>query len=205
VVLKHFGQFLGAVRPVLETFGGHLPATLELFSYPNTHILGMTFFSSAPLRHGDYVAKLCLSPLSDNVKAFQDQLVPPGAGPEAFRDMVVDFYKHNSAEYELRVQLCTNPVTMPIEDATVAWPEEESPHVGVAKITFGAQDPGTEARRKFGDDVLSFNSWRGLAAHRPLGSINRLKKLVYEASSDFRHRVNNVARREPTDISELPD
>ena len=41
--------------------------------------------------------------------------------------------------------------------------------------------PDTAARRAFGDDVLSFNSWRGLEAHRPLGSINRLKKLVYEA------------------------
>jgi hypothetical protein len=52
---------------------------------------------------------------------------------------------------------------------------------------------------------LSFNSWRGLDAHRPLGSINRLKKLVYEASSDFRHRVNNIARLEPSDVADLPD
>jgi hypothetical protein len=204
-VLKFVGHVLGAVRPVLELFGGSLPATLDLFSHPNTHILGLTFFSSAPLRHGNYVAKLLLAPLSDNVKAFIDRRVPAGAGKEAFRDMVVDFFTHNSAEYELRVQLCTNPVTMPIEDATVAWPEEESPHVGVAKITFGVQNPASGARRAFGDDVLSYNSWRGLAAHRPLGSINRLKKLVYEASSDFRHRVNNVARVEPTDIAELPD
>ncbi|HKP40050.1 catalase family protein [Mycobacterium sp.] len=204
-VLKFVGHTLGAVRPILEFFGGSLPATLDLFSHPNTHILGMTFFSSAPLRHGNYVAKLLLAPLSENVKAFIDQPVPAGAGKEAFRDMVVDFFANNSAEYELRVQLCTNPVTMPIEDATVSWPEEESPHVGVAKITFGVQNPATDARRAFGDDVLSFNSWRGLAAHRPLGSINRLKKLVYEASSDFRHRVNNVARVEPTKITELPD
>jgi hypothetical protein len=204
-VLILVGKVLGAVRPILERFGGSLPTSLDLFSHPNTHILGMTFFSSAPLRHGDYVAKLLLTPLSENVKALEHQLVPSGAGREAFRDMVTDFFLTNSAEYELRVQLCTNPVTMPIEDATVPWPEEDSPHRGVAKITFGVQDPGTAARRAFGDDVLSFNSWRGLAAHRPLGSINRLKKLVYEASSDFRHRVNNVARVEPTKITELPD
>jgi hypothetical protein len=52
---------------------------------------------------------------------------------------------------------------------------------------------------------LSFNSWRSLADHRPLGSINRLKKDVYEASSDFRHKMNKVDRIEPTDIAELPD
>jgi hypothetical protein len=117
----------------------------------------------------------------------EPQLVPPDAGKDAFRDMVVDFFRSNSAEYELRVQLCTDTVTMPIEDATVAWPEEDSAHIGVAKNTFPAQNPDTAARRAIGDDVLSFNSSRGLEAHRPLGSINRLKKLVYEASSDFRH------------------
>jgi hypothetical protein len=165
----------------------------------------MTFYSSAPLRHGKYVAKLLYAPLSDNVKALEPQLVPPDAGKDAFRDMVVDFFRSNSAEYELRVQLCTNTMTMPIEDATVAWPEKDSPHLGVAKITLPAQNPDTEARRAFGDDVLSFNSWRGLDAHRPLGSINRLKKLVYDASSDFRHRVNNIARLEPSDVTDLPD
>jgi hypothetical protein len=57
----------------------------------------------------------------------------------------------------------------------------------------------------FGDDVLSFNSRRGLAAHRPMGSINRLKQKVYEASSNFRHEKNHVPRLEPTDIDELPE
>jgi hypothetical protein len=203
--LKLLGHVLERVKPILEHFGGKLPMTLDLFSHPNTNILGMTFHSSAPLRHGKYVAKLLYAPLSDNVKALEPQPVPPDAGKDAFRDMVVDFFRSNSAEYELRAQLCTDTAAMPIENATVEWPEEDSPYFGVAKITFPAQDPDTAARRAFGDDVLSFNSWRGLDAHRPLGSINRLKKLVYEASSDFRHRVNNIARLEPSDVAELPD
>ena len=119
--------------------------------------------------------------------------------------MVVEFFRTNSAEYELQAQLCTDVAKMPIEDATVAWPEKESPHVAVGKITFPVQNPDTPDRRRFGDDVLSFNSWRGLAAHRPLGSINRLKKLVYDASSDFRHRVNDVPRMEPDNVADLPD
>jgi hypothetical protein len=202
--LLFVGRTLGAVQSGLKRVGLSLPTALELFSEPNTHILGLTFYSSAPLRYGDHVAKIQYTPLSASVTALQGQLVPAGAGPDAFRDMVVEFFAANSAEYELAVQLCTDPVTMPIEDATVAWPEEQSPHVGVAKITFATQNPDTPERRRFGDDVLSFNSWRGLAAHRPLGSINRLKKLVYEASSDFRHRVNNVARMEPADATDLP-
>lgn len=204
VALIFVGRVLGAVQSTLKRIKRSLPTALELFSEPNTHILGMTFYSSAPLRWGDYVAKVQYKPLSESVKEFEGKLVPADAGSDAFRNMVVDFFTTNSAEYELQVQLCTDPVTMPIEDATVAWPEDESPHVGVGKITFGSQNPDTPERRRFGDDVLSFNSWRGLAAHRPLGSINRLKRLVYEASSDFRHRMNKVARMEPTDVADLP-
>ena len=127
------------------------------------------------------------------------------AGDDAHRDMVVDLFRTGGAEYEFQVQLCTDLDAMPVEDASVDWPEERSPHRGVAKLTFPAQNPDTAERRRYGDDVLSFNSWRGLAAHRPLGSINRLKKLVYDASSDFRHARNGVERREPASVSELPD
>ncbi|MEZ0363969.1 catalase family protein [Mycobacterium sp. pUA109] len=185
--------------------GVRLPPNLAVFVAPNTHILGETFYSSAPLRYGDYVAKMLYAPVSDAVTSLTGQLVPRAAGQDAHRDLILEFFGTNSAEYELRVQLCTDPVAMPIEDATVPWPEEASPHRPVAKITFRRQDPYSPERRAFGDDVLSFNSWRALAEHRPLGSINRLKKKVYEASSQFRHTVNAAPRIEPTDIAQLPD
>jgi hypothetical protein len=178
--------------------------TLAVFTPPNTQILGDIFYSSAPLRYGDYVAKLSVVPLSNSVTSLQDQPVPRAAGSDADRDEVVEFFRHNSAEYELRVQLCTDVKTMPIENARVQWPESASPYVGVAKITYPVQDAYSPERQVFGDDVLSFNSWRALAAHRPLGSINRLKLKVYEASSNFRHEKNHVPRLEPTDIAELP-
>ena len=46
---------------------------------------------------------------------------------------------------------------------------------------------------------LSFNPWRTLPEHRPLGSINRARLQVYPAISRFRHRKNNAPPwREPT-------
>ncbi|MBF6170987.1 catalase family protein [Nocardia blacklockiae] len=189
---------------VLSPLGHPLPPSLNVFVRPNTHILGDTFYSSAPLRYGDHVAKILYTPVSPEVRALQGQPMGHDGNIDALRDLVVDFFAAHSAEYELRVQLCTDPRTMPIEDATVPWPEDASPHRAVATVRFGAQDPYSPQRRAFGDDVLSFNSWRGLRDHRPLGSINRLKKRVYEASSDFRHHVNNAPRVEPADITELP-
>lgn len=204
-VLKFITDLLAGTGKVLSLGRLKLPTTVEVFTPPNTNILGDTFYSSAPLRYGDYVAKLEYVPLSESVKALQGQLVPRDSGPDAYRHMIAEFFANNSAEYELRAQLCTDTAKMPIEDATVAWKESESPHRGVAKITFPVQDPYSPERRVFGDDVLSFNSWRALEVHRPLGSINRLKRRVYDASSDFRHEKNHVARLEPADIAQLPD
>ena len=205
MVLKPATQLIAGTQRVVSPVGLSLPAALTVFVPPNTHILGDTFYSSAPLRYGEYVAKICYAPLSDSVTALQGQPVPRDAGPDAFTNMVVEFFGTNSAEYELRVQLCTDLKTMPIEDASVAWPESASPHRGVAKITYPIQNAYSPDRRAFGDDVLSYNSWRALADHRPLGSINRLKKRVYDASSQFRHSVNHEPQIEPTDIAQLPD
>ncbi|BBY07974.1 hypothetical protein MNVI_32920 [Mycobacterium noviomagense] len=182
-----------------------LPTTVALFVTPNRPILGETFYSSAPLRFGKYVAKLALVPSSDSVKQLQNKEIDAAAGENAHTDAVKKFFKTNTAVYELRVQLCTNTEAMPIENAKVPWSETASPHRRVATITFPPQNPYSDARREFGDDVLSFNSWRALDVHRPLGSINRLKLRVYKASSQFRHEMNNVPAVEPTDIAQLPN
>ncbi|MEP9394679.1 catalase family protein [Gordonia sp. VNQ95] len=198
-VLKGLSTALGVVG------GRRLPETLAVFVRPNTHILGDEFYTSAPQLHGPYIAKLRCVPASPEVRALMGQPVDDRPGINAFREMVIDFFANHSADYRLEVQLCTNIDTMPIEDATAHWNQVESPYIPVATIHYPVQDPYTPERRAFGDDVLSYNSWNGLAAHRPLGSINRLKKRVYEASSNFRHQVNNAPRFEPATESDLPE
>jgi hypothetical protein len=195
---------LSAVDKVIGLVGLHLPEAVQLFIRPNQHILGQTFFTSAALRFGEHVAKMCVAPLSPSVTALADVLLPRGSGPDAYRDQVVAFFATQTAEFELRAQLCTTIEEMPIEDATVEWPQDRSSYRPVAKLTFPVQNPATAERQAFGDDVLSFTPFRGLAAHRPLGSINRLKQRTYDASSEFRHQMNGVAQREPTSIDELP-
>nr|WP_264017721.1 catalase family protein [Mycolicibacterium conceptionense] len=191
-------ELLGALKKI----GLPIPPNLAVFVAPNRPILGETFFSSAPIRYGDHVARFKYEPTSPEVKALADQTLPRNPGQDEHRDLIMEFFGKHSAEYTFSVQLCLDEQTMPIEDATKPW---KSPYLPVAKVVFPQQNPYSALRRAYGDDVLSFNSWRGLQAHRPLGSINRLKLKVYEASSDFRHQVNRIERREPADISELPD
>jgi hypothetical protein len=86
---------------LLKRFGQSLPALVALFTEHNNYILGQTFHTAAPLRYGKYVAKISIAPLSRSVTQLIDQRVPRGGGDDAQRDMVVDFFRNNSAAYEV--------------------------------------------------------------------------------------------------------
>ncbi|SDM01108.1 hypothetical protein SAMN05660642_01323 [Geodermatophilus siccatus] len=192
------------VARVLTRLRFPLPRIAEVLATPGHHILGETFHSMAALRYGDHVAKISAAPLSEDVRALTGRPVGRRAGESALRDLVADFFAHRSAEYEVRAQLCVDVRRMPIEDASKHWPEELSPHHRVAVLHLPAQDPYSDARRRYADDVLSFSPWHALEAHRPLGSIMRSRRAAYERSSDFRHTVNGVQQREPSSVEELP-
>jgi len=182
-----------------------VPASIEAIGTTNHHILGETFHSMAALRFGEYVAKLSAAPRSESVRALTGQALPADHTDSALRDLVVAHFATQGAEYELRAQLSIGLEAMPVEDASVVWEEDASPHQVVGKIVIPAQAAYSDARRVYGDDVLSFSPWRGLAAHRPLGSIMRIRRAAYEQSSRSRHAMNLAPRTEPREISELPD
>jgi hypothetical protein len=94
---------------------------------------------------------------------------------------------------------------MPIEDASIDWPQELSPYQPVATLTIPSQDAYSPARRVFADDVLSFNPWHCIDEHRPLGSIMRARIKAYEASSAFRHTMNAQPRIEIDAIDQVPE
>src|ERR1700733_8239471 len=180
-----------------------LPESLRaVAAVPYAHILGETFHSMAALRFGAYVAKISATPLSESVRSLEGTPVPDG--DSTLRDLVVDFFRNNAAEYELRAQLLTDLQQMPVEDASIPWPENLSPHQPIGRLTFPAQDAYSPGRRVYGDDVLSFNPWHCIEEHRPLGSIMRIRIKAYEMSSSFRHQMNAQTRLEPKDINELP-
>lgn len=170
----------------------------------NNHLLGETYHTLGALRYGDYVAKLSVAPLSENVKALTCQKIDVQEDG-TWRDLVVDFFRTQGAEYELRTQLSTDLQTMPVEDASVEWPADQNPHQPIGKIVIPAQDAFSPARRVFADDVLSFNPFHCLPAHLPLGSINRARIKAYESSTAYRHHMNAQPRLEPRDINQLPD
>ncbi len=194
---------LRAVRRVVARTGRDLPAKLRVFAEPNHHPLRQTFYTAAPVRFGDFVAKLRVAPTPATVAGAVPATIDDEHYDAASR-AVAAYCTSKPAEYEVAVQLCTDEIRMPLEDATVEWPEAVEPYRPVATIRFPEQTGYDEALQDFADDVLAFNSWRGIAEHRPLGSINRLKLRVYEASSEYRHAKNGVPLSEPRDLSAFP-
>ena len=116
---------------------------------------------------------------------------------------LLDALAHQGAEWEVRVQLLTNLERMPIEDASVAWPEDISPYRAVARIRVPAQPAWNEERAAQADDGLAFSPWHGLAAHQPLGSINRARRPTYAAISAFRAERNRQPIEEPRSAFKL--
>ena len=115
------------------------------------------------------------------------------------------FFKDQGAAWDVGVQLNTGLDSMPVEDGSVVWPEEQSAYVPVARITVPRQDGWSEARSAEAiDDRMAFSPWHGLAAHRPLGSIMRVRKQAYDASKTFRAAANQTKIVEPTGLGALP-
>lgn len=184
---------------------GRDSATFGFFGHTKRNPLADAYFSQAALRYGDYVAKMGLFPVSPELVAIVDQTLDTGADPEAFRHAVVGHLRAHGAEFELRVQLCTDLDAMPVEDASVPWPEDQSPYIAVARVTVPAQHAYSPARQAYFDEVLSFQPSHALVAHRPLGSLMRARLNTYQALSAYRHAQNRQRQVEPTRPDQVPD
>jgi hypothetical protein len=102
-----------------------------------------------------------------------------------------------AVEFDIRVQLQTDPYLMPIENAAVLWPEKLSPRVSVATLRLPQQTFDIPAQLDFAR-VLSYNPWHCIPEHRPLGNQSRARRKMYEALSHLRQTMNNVQHYEPT-------
>jgi hypothetical protein len=195
---------LRGTEKALEAAGGSSSTLKSLGGYPANQILGETFFSQAPILYGPYMAKISVAPVSPALLALVNSPIELSGAPDALRDSVVAFFAAQSAEWELRVQLCTDIASMPVEDASIEWPQALSPYVAVARIRAPRQTAWSAERSRAIDDEMAFNPWHGIAAHRPIGSIMRVRKMAYAMSAHFRADHNHEPIVEPRSLEAIP-
>ena len=186
-----------AAEALMERTGRHSAVLKTLGGQPPTHILGETFFSQAPILYGAYIAKVSLAPLSPELTPLIGKKIDLRASPNALREAVRDHFAARGGVWELRVQLCTDLEKMPIEDASVEWPQTLSAYVPVATLTMPPQDSWSEAARQDIDQAMAFSPWHGVADHRPLGNIMRARRETYAHSAAFRAEHNKCPIAEP--------
>lgn len=165
---------------------------LSAMAKPVGSVLASPYWAIVPFAFGehDYVKYKLEPTLADH---------PPSEAPAdptyLGRDLRTRLLERG-ATFRFCIQRRTNPETMPLDQATVQWPEDESPFVHVADVVLPVQDIAGRGQADYGEN-LSWNIWRVTKEHAPQGSIAEARKVVYAASASQRHDVNGVPDGEP--------
>jgi catalase len=166
-------------------------ATLKIIhvmeAKPVSNLLEITYWSATPYKFGDGAMKF--SAVSTNSFEGFDQTDSPD--PDNYlRDSMARYLAEHDASFDFNIQLQKDADAMPIEDPTIVWDETISPFVKVGTIKIPSQIFDTEDRRK-ADEKQSFSPWHALEVHRPLGGINRARKMYIELAK-FRNEQNKT-------------
>lgn len=134
-------------------------------------------FSAVPIACGPYAVRVRLEPAPSNG-------TPAGSPADHAADVQARLAR-GPLQWALQLQPFTDEPSTPIEDASVDW---VSPYTTVATLHLPRQDLGSaegqalQARAEAG----VFDPWQALAVHRPLGNVQRARKVFYFASQQAR-------------------
>lgn len=177
---------------------------------PLVSLVSQRQYSQSAFRYGDYVAKFALVPAAPQQLQDKDKELQDSDGPHGYHKWTQEYYKNNAAEFDFQVQLLERDFFKQsneeaVEDARIDWPQDKYPYVTVAKMRVQPQDAFSHKRVTFWEDRIRVDPWHGLKIHKPLGSINRVRKGVYKASSAYRRKLNATTEVTVTSIDDIPD
>jgi len=153
------------------------------------------YWSAVPYRLGDAPHKLAVK--FSAVPREPVHLKPATTDPNFLRRAMVEHLAERDAFFDFLVQPRTS-AAMSVEDARTEWREREAPFHKVATIRIPQQTFATAARDALAEN-LSFSPWHALPQHRPLGSVNRTRRVVYSAIAGLRRELNGAPMREPAE------
>ena len=159
--------------------------------------LGTRYWSCVPYLLGEGQAMMySFAPRSDVITDIPG--VPFGRVPPNYlRDNMAATLARQEVEFDLLVQIQTDPHRMPIENAAVRWPEKLSPFIPVATVRIPRQSFDTLAHVEL-LRRMSINPWHCLPEHRPLGNQSRARRRMYTELSRLRQDRNGTPHIEPT-------
>jgi hypothetical protein len=226
---QHTQDLLGISTPTFVTPDTRANAQLQRWSYKNAQIFYFLNFrephildsimqllwtktQTSPLE-GDYFS--CVPYLLGEGQAMQYSFRPrlktrtrvprlPLRPPDNYlRDAMVTTLAEQDVEFDILLQLQTDPFRMPIENNAVLWPTKLSPRVPAAVLRIPKQRFDSPEQLEFAK-VLSFNPCHCIPEHRPLGNQSRARKRMYYELTRLRQQMNDVEHYEPTGDEVFP-
>ena len=197
----------------VATLGGGLPRQHSKFytssmlvgRHLNRAVYAMPEYSQSAYRHGDYVAKYGVFPLSKEQLDRVDNDIKDDDPINIISQENRRFHMAHKVTYSFCAQLLQDLTEQPVEDIGIEWDPKKYPFEQVATLEFEPQDSWLPEFRTWWDDRITVNSWHGLKEHQPLGSTNRMRKVVYAESRKLRLRVNGYRDYiEPGSVQEVP-
>jgi hypothetical protein len=226
---KFTQDLLGVSTPTFVTPNTRANARLQHWSYKNAQVFYFVNFrephildsimqllwtktQTSPLE-GEYFS--CVPYLLGEGQAMQYSFRPrlktrtrvprlPLRPPDNYlRDAMAAKLAEQDVEFDILLQLQTDPFLMPIENNGVLWPTKLSPRVPAAVLRIPKQKFDSPEQLEFAK-VLSYNPWHSIPEHRPLGNQSRARKRMYYELSRLRQKMNEVEHYEPTGDEVFP-
>jgi hypothetical protein len=173
-----------------------------LWTKTQTSPLESEYFSCVPylLGEGQAMQYSFRSRLKTRTRVPRLPLRPPD---NYLRDAMVATLAEQEVEFDILLQLQTDPFRMPIENNAVLWPTKLSPRVPAAVLRIPKQTFDSPEQLDFAR-VLSYNPWHCIPEHRPLGNQGRARKRMYSELARLRQKMNDVEHYEPTGDEVFP-
>jgi len=151
------------------------------------------YYSMVPYQLGDTAVKFSVRPCS----GMRFHTTANKKDRDFLTQSMAEQLTHQSACFDFMLQERIAGRNMPLDDATVVWPEQASPFIPVARIHIPPQTFTSGDQRNFCEN-LSMNPWHGVGEWLPLGSLSKARRVVYHAVSQFRHQQNGATSYQPT-------
>ena len=169
---------------------------LELGSTKIASPLEHQYWSTTPYRLGVGKDKVAIKFTARPCTPLQST-IPRKPGADFLKEEMQATLSSKDACFDFYVQTFKDFKNTPVEKSTIEWKEKSAPLIKVATVTIPKQKFDSQAQMTFCEN-LSFTPWHALPAHKPLGAVNRARRVIYSTISKLRHQQNNVVRKEPT-------
>ena len=181
------GGFFSKLRALASNFRGLL---YRRKASPKDDPLNTNFWGIAPCKLGEVAVKYLIRPSNPEPK------IHAHLDDDYLARLLKEHIENREANYDFFLQKRLldghEKRHMPIEDYSVAWDESQSAPIRVARLSIPKQTVDAEFDRRQGEHMI-FSPWNTTKDFRPLGSLNRARRVVYEFSSRKRHEINQTA------------